>query len=66
MDLLYNLVIDYKSDSIKAEDYHKKQVVTYVRVMEEIFKKKCYGTLFYLREGSLEPFWDKEGSIVEL
>ncbi len=62
----YNLVIDYKSDSVKRVDEHKSQVVTYVRVMEEIFKKKCYGTLFYLREGSEEPLWDSEGSIVNL
>lgn len=63
----YNLVVDYKSDAVKREGEHKTQVVTYVRIMEDIFKKKCYGTLFYLRDGSVEePLWDKDGTIVTL
>ena len=70
MDLIvfgekYNLVVDYKTDRTKDPQIHKKQITTYVRVAEQLFGKKCYGVLYYLRDGSLGEFWDSEGNIWE-
>lgn len=62
----YNLIIDYKTDRTKNIDDHKAQVVQYVKTATDIYKKPCYGTLFYLREREVEPFWDKDGNIIEL
>ena len=62
----YNLVIDYKTDRAKAPLEHKRQVVTYVKTAEKLWKKPCYGTLFYLREGKTEAFWDRDGNEVSL
>lgn len=62
----FNLVVDYKTDSVRNPDEHKLQVQTYVRVAEEIFGKKCYGTLFYLRDGRACGFWDRDGNNAEL
>ena len=69
MDLLvfgddHNLVIDYKTDMFLNPDIHRAQVLTYVRVAEELFGKKCYGTLFYLRDGITPGFWDRNGNPV--
>ena len=62
----YNLVIDYKSDRAMDPEYHKKQVTGYVRAMEELYEKKCYGTLYYMRDDSaIAPFWDSSGSPVK-
>lgn len=60
------LVIDYKSDRTKSEERHKGQVMRYIGAMEDIFKKKTIGTLFYLREDNEHRFWDKDGNVVEL
>lgn len=62
----YNLIIDYKTDRTKNITDHKAQVVQYVKTASDIYKKPCYGTLFYLREREIEPFWDKDGNIIEL
>ena len=67
MDLLvegedYNLVVDYKTDRVKAPQIHKKQITTYVKVAKQLYRKNCYGVLFYLRDGSLGEFWDSEGN----
>ena len=40
--------------------------VQYIKTATDIYNKPCYGTLFYLRDGSLEPFWDLDGNIVSL
>ena len=61
-----NLVVDYKTDSIKDPDSHKAQVLAYVKVAEQIFKRPCLGTLFYLRDSSTGPVWDRDGNCVEL
>ena len=71
MDLIvfgddYNLVVDYKTDRTKAPLIHKKQITTYVKVAEQLFGKKCYGVLYYLRDGSLGDFWDEDGNAVDL
>ena len=58
----YNLIVDYKTDKVKAPLMHKSQIVTYVNVASQIFGKKCYGVLYYLRDGSLGEFWDSEGN----
>lgn len=58
----YNLIVDYKTDRIKAPQIHKKQIVTYVKVAQQLFRKNCYGVLYYLRDGSLGEFWDSEGN----
>jgi len=60
----FNLVIDYKTDIRKNPAIHKTQVTEYVKTMEEMLKKKCYGVLFYLRDGSTSDFWDAEGNAV--
>ena len=70
MDLLvfgddYNLVIDYKTDQVMDPEVHRSQVLTYIKVAEDLFGKKCYGTLFYLRSGSSPGFWDKSGKLLE-
>ena len=57
----YNLIVDYKTDRFKAPGIHKRQVVTYVDVSQQIYGKPCYGVLYYLRDGSLSEFWDSEG-----
>ena len=59
----FNLVVDYKTDLLRDPEIHRAQVLTYVRVAEELFGKKCYGTLFYLRDGSTPGFWDRDGNI---
>ena len=58
----YNLVVDYKTDRVKAPQIHKKQITTYVNVARQLYKKKCYGVLYYLRDGSPGEFWDSEGN----
>ena len=60
----YNLVVDYKTDRFKAPEIHKKQIVTYVKIAQQLYKKPCYGVLYYLRDGSLGEFWDSEGNTV--
>ena len=62
----YNLVIDYKTDKYKTPAEHKGQITTYVRAMEELYGKKCYGRLCYVRDFSAGPIWDKDGNEVEL
>ena len=58
----YNLVVDYKTDRVKAPQIHRKQITTYVKVAQQLYKKNCYGVLYYLRDGSLGEFWDSEGN----
>ncbi|MBR4120933.1 MAG: PD-(D/E)XK nuclease family protein, partial [Spirochaetales bacterium] len=58
----YNLVVDYKTDRVKAPQIHKRQITTYVKVARQLYKKNCYGVLYYLRDGSLSEFWDSEGN----
>ena len=57
----FNLVIDYKTDRVKCPQIHKKQIVTYVKVAQQLYKKNCCGVLYYLRDCSLSEFWDSEG-----
>ena len=69
MDLLvygddFNLVVDYKTDMFRNPEVHKDQLLTYIRVAEEICGKKCLGVLYYLRDGSTGPVWDREGKEV--
>ncbi|MBO6001178.1 MAG: UvrD-helicase domain-containing protein [Spirochaetales bacterium] len=61
-----NLVVDYKTDTIKDPDVHKAQVLSYIKVAEDIFKKPCQGILFYLRDSSTGPIWNSDGSTEEL
>lgn len=61
----YNLVVDYKTDRFKAPQIHKRQIVTYVKIAEQLYKKNCYGVLYYLRDVSLGEFWDSEGNAWE-
>ena len=62
----YNLVVDYKSDREYNPDYHKGQILSYVKAAESIHKKKCYGVLLYLRSMENGPFWDSEGNVITL
>ncbi|MCR5732933.1 MAG: UvrD-helicase domain-containing protein, partial [Sphaerochaetaceae bacterium] len=63
----FNLVIDYKSDSFKDPEEHKLQVLSYIKVVKDLYpEKECYGTLYYLREGKMESFWKLSGEVVEL
>ena len=61
----YNLVIDYKTDQVMDHEVHRSQVLTYIKVAEDLFGKKCYGTLFYLRDGISPGFWDRSGNLME-
>ena len=61
-----NLVVDYKTDSVKNPQSHRVQVMTYIKAATEIYGKRCLGTLFYLREGKAGDFIDAGGSLVEL
>ena len=61
----YNLVIDYKTDQVLDPEVHRSQVLTYIKVAEDLFGKKCYGTLFYLRDGISPGFWDRSGNLME-
>ncbi|MBR4477653.1 MAG: PD-(D/E)XK nuclease family protein, partial [Spirochaetales bacterium] len=70
MDLLvfgedYNLVIDYKTDLVMDPELHRSQVLTYIKVAQDLFGKRCYGTLFYLRDGSSPGFWDESGNLMK-
>ena len=70
MDLLvfgedYNLVIDYKTDLVMEPELHRSQVLTYIKVAQDLFGKRCYGTLFYLRDGSSPGFWDGSGNLMK-
>ena len=62
----YNLIIDYKSDREMVPDYHKGQIVSYLKAAESLYEKKCYGVLLYLRSMETGPFWDSSGNIIEL
>ena len=71
MDLIvfendYNLIIDYKSDREMNPDYHKGQLISYMKAAESIYEKKCYGVLLYLRSMDNGPFWDASGSVVKV
>lgn len=61
-----NLVVDYKTDTIKDPDAHKAQILSYIKVAEQIYKKPCQGVLFYLRDSSVGPIWNSDGSTEEL
>lgn len=61
-----NLVVDYKTDKFKTPLEHKGQITTYVKAMEDLYGKKCYGRLCYIRDFSSGPVWDKDGNEVEL
>ena len=63
----YNLVIDYKTDSYKADQKHKGQVKMYLNAIEDIYSKPAYGMVFYLREENPEvSFIDKNGAEITL
>ena len=62
----YNLVVDYKTDKYKTPEEHKGQIVTYVKAMEDLYGKKCYGILCYVRDFSVGPIWDRDGNEVDL
>ncbi len=62
----YNLVIDYKTDKYRTPQEHKGQITTYVKAIEELYGKKCFGLLCYVRDFSSGPAWDKDGNEVEL
>ena len=63
----FNLVVDYKSDSFKDPEEHKIQILSYIKVVKDLYPdKECYGTLYYLREGKTESFWNLDGEEVEL
>ena len=59
------LVVDYKSDRTWSAERHKTQVVRYLSAMEEVFHKPCIGTLFYLRGGFDQVYWNSEGKEVD-
>lgn len=58
-----NLVVDYKTDTMKDPDSHKTQILSYIKVTEDIFRKPCHGVLFYLRDSSTGPVWNRDGII---
>lgn len=58
----YILVIDYKTDASRRENAHKVQLTTYVKAIEEIYGRRCLGTICYLRDLTPEPFIDKDGN----
>lgn len=58
------LVVDYKSDRTWSAERHKTQVVRYLSAMEDVFHKPCIGTLFYLRGGFDQVYWNSEGKEV--
>ncbi|MBR6348585.1 MAG: PD-(D/E)XK nuclease family protein, partial [Spirochaetales bacterium] len=62
----YNLVVDYKTDALKNPEVHKHQLMTYVRVAKELTGKESRGVLYYLRDGSLGPVWDKDGKEITI
>ena len=66
MGKTYNLVIDYKTDVLRDPEKHKLQVLSYVKVAEDLYHKPCFGLLFYLRDGSIGPIWDHFGKSVQL
>ncbi|MBQ6123891.1 MAG: hypothetical protein IJL13_00665, partial [Spirochaetales bacterium] len=61
----YNLVIDYKTDLVMDPELHRSQVLTYIKVAQDLFGKRCYGTLFYLRDGSSPGFCDGSGNLMK-
>ena len=70
MDLIvflddFNLVVDYKTDKEKNPDFHKAQILGYIKGAEEIYRKKCFGLLLYLRDMSAGPIWDINGREVK-
>ena len=62
----YNLVVDYKTDALRNPEVHKHQLMTYVRVAKELTGKESRGVLYYLRDGSLGPVWDKDGKEITI
>lgn len=60
------LVIDYKTDSTRQAGSHERQIISYIEVLESIYQKPCYGSIFYLRGKSEEGFIDRDGNPVSL
>ncbi len=61
----FNLVVDYKTDRFMNEDVHRGQIQAYAEAMEELYKKKCFAVLLYVRGWKGSTFIDKEGNPVK-
>ncbi len=60
----WNLVVDYKTDRFMDETEHTGQIAAYARAMEELYGKKCYAILLYVRGWHKGTPVDKDGNPV--
>ena len=60
----WNLVVDYKTDKFMNEGLHKGQITAYAEAMEELYGKKCYAVLLYVRGWKASTPLDKTGNPV--
>lgn len=62
----FNIVVDYKTDKHMNPDMHKGQLTTYARALSDLYGKKCYCLVYYVRDMSIGPIWDMDGNTIEL
>ena len=58
------VVVDYKTDRVRAPEMHKAQVVKYAGAIEDIYGKRCFCCILYVRDWSRSTLWDRNGSEV--
>lgn len=54
------LIVDYKTDRVKDPDFHRSQVLGYMKAAEAVYSKPAYGTCLYVRDFSLGPIWESD------
>ncbi len=62
----YNLVVDYKTDRVMNESVHMGQITAYASAMEDLYKKKCFSVLLYVRGWRRSTVVDRDGNAVRV
>ena len=60
----FNLVVDYKTDRFMDENVHRSQIMAYAEALEDLYKKKCFAVLLYVRGWKVSTPLDKSGKPV--
>ena len=61
----WNLVVDYKTDRFMDESVHMGQITAYAKAMEELYGRKCFAVLLYVRGWRRSTFIDSSGCPVK-
>ena len=60
----FNLVVDYKTDRFMDENVHRSQIMAYAEALEDLYKKKCFAVLLYVRGWKVSTPLNKSGKPV--